>query len=823
MRNDAHEPRESRHAAIRALTALIALAGGFLLARAEPILSSTAWFTFACLGCTAAALLRGTACKAALALAVAAFGAAWFTGRIIEPPRSSLASVLTAEPVLLTVQGVVLERPQILERSPMAVYQPQDRWGTTLAVEAVAVGETLAPSSGQLRVYISGSTKPEIDVGDRLRVTGHASAITPPDNPGMPDWHARAAERGIAGTLDASVDLLQPLPPRKSIPAALADARIRWISAMRERAATILHVDQATDASAILHALLLGQRDEHDLSDAFTRVGLAHVMAISGFHLAILASLIAIAIRTIGDLGRCEPIIAAAFVVLFMLLIPPNAPVLRAGFMVLAVLAAESLGRRHARTAVLAWTAFALLLFRPLDLWSMGFQLSFGLVAALITIGPRFHQRLLTPRLNTDLPWPQRWWSTPASWITGVLSTSILCWAIAAPIVIYHTGQFSPLGVLATLVVLPVVLVLLAIGYAMLLLAVAVPPIEPTITPMLEPVASAVAWIVRTIDQAPMSSITLPAVSLAWAAASTLLAVYLLVHGSARRAGSWTLASIIVGWLALEICLGARVPDRIAWRIDVLSIGDGSFYVLRSGRDAIIWDCGSRTGRIDEFFLRRTMRRLGVWRAHTLVLTHPDLDHYNGVPLACDVLGVRRLLTTRATLDAAATNPRSGAAALLAEMHARRVEIDVARQGDQLHLANARLRFLSPPADAAWHLENDHSLVAFIETATGTPPTLLLTGDIQHGAILHLLLTSPSLSADAVDVPHHGSYNDQAYELLSRLRPAIVIQSTGPARLGDRRWARIRGSCTWLSTAELGALRIEGLRDGSLRAGPLLH
>lgn len=768
-------------------------------------------------------MFRGVACKAALVAAVAAFGAGWFTCRIVEPPRSSLASVLTGETVLLTIEGTVLERPELLERSEMAVHQPDERWGTVLAVEAVLSGHVRVPSSGQLRVYISGPAEPEIDIGRRVRVTGRASAIAPPDNPGLPDWRARAAERGIAGALSASADLIEPLPARESIVAGISTARHRWTAAMRERARSVLSGVEDADTSAILHALLLGQRerDGQEIADAFTRVGLAHVMAISGFHIAILASLVALAIRLVGDLGRWEPVITGAIVLLFMVLIPPNAPVLRAGLMVLAVLTAESLGRRHAHTAVLAWAAFAILLFRPLDLWSMGFQLSFGLVAALMLLGPQFHDRLFRPKLTTDLPRRERWWSVPASWLAGVLSTSILCWAIATPIVIYHTGQFSPLGVLATLVVLPVVLVLLGVGYAGLLLGVAVPPIEPIIATALEPIAAAVAWIVRVVDQTPKSSIVLPSVSLAWAAVSTVIVVHLLMRGSARQAGSWALASAAVGWLALEIWFGTRVPPHVAWRLDALSIGDGSFYVLRSGEDAIIWDCGSRTGRIDELFIRRVLRELGVWRVHTLVVTHPDLDHYNGVPAACDVLGVRRVVTSRATLDAAALNPRSGAAVLIEELEARGVEIAVAREGDELHLENACLHFLSPPDHAAWPIENDHSLVALVEPVSGGPPALLLTGDIQQGAILHLLVTRPVLAADAIEVPHHGSYNDAAYELMSRVKPAVVIQSTGPSRLGDRRWARIRNTCRWLSTAEVGAVRVEGTRDGTVRGGSL--
>src|SRR5205823_4667612 len=88
------------------------------------------------------------------------------------------------------------------------------------------------------------------------------------------------------------------------------------------------------------------------------------------------------------------PAAVAVLVALYMLVLPAQAPILRAGILVLVLLIADASGRRYDRATLLGWIALALLIIRPLDAWSLGFQLSFGIVAALLLLGDTVHHRL---------------------------------------------------------------------------------------------------------------------------------------------------------------------------------------------------------------------------------------------------------------------------------------------------------------------------------------------------------------------------------------------------------------------------------------------
>lgn len=96
---------------------------------------------------------------------------------------------------------------------------------------------------------------------------------------------------------------------------------------------------------------------------------------------------------------------------------------------------------------------------------------------------------------------------------------------------------------------------------------------------------------------------------------------------------------------------------------------------------------------------------------------------------------------------------------------------------------------------------------------------MLLTGDIQQQAIGMLMATRSGPDVDAMELPHHGSATAGAVEFVRWLQPEVVLQSTGPSRVGDLRWLEVRGGRDWLVTAVDGACFVEFHSDGRVRSG----
>jgi competence protein ComEC len=819
-----------RPAAWRAAGAFASVAAGMVIARHSPMFDSVMWLSAACLLAAAGALVRGRLCLAILAAAGAAFGAGWFTLRIHEVPADSLIWGLGgAGSALVTVEGVVLDPPEVVEPPsdalPWLDLGPRAR--LTVSVHRVITAAGPRHAGGRLRVAVGEPLAGAPRAGDLVRITGSLRTVEGPLNPGQTDQRLRAAQEGRVGTLSVPrSSLIEVLPPSTSAIPAMRSAFLRFRAATTERARALLlgGFDETGESRAVLAAMVLGEEEPAlgEVRSAFTRLGLAQVMAISGFNLAVMAWVALVLVRATGDRGRIEPLVVGGLVVVYLLILPAEAPILRSGVMVLALLLAEALGRRHDRLAVLAWTALALILFAPLDLWSLGFQLSFGLVAAMLALGPRFRDVLFGLRVVGGLPEADPWWHWPMERAKVGAATAILCWAVAMPIVIYHTGMVSPLALPAMLLILPLVTLMLWVAYGLLVIGMIIPAAAEPAGAALSHTADWTVALVRWADAAPGASLTLPPVSALWAFAALAIVLWWTTSGYLRHRALWGATAVILAWLALEVRYGPRLPAAVPVRIDTLAVGDGTCHLLRSGDEAMLWDCGSMRPGVGKWLVPRAVRALGGWRTPTVVLTHPNFDHYSGLLDAAGPLGVRTVLLPERFLSQAKDQPQGPAAAMLTGLASRGIAVRTIAAGDSLALGAATIRFLSPPRNAAWPLDNDHALVGLVN-APGRAPTLLLTGDVQDDAINALFASGLLPQADVLELPHHGSARESAFRFVEAVEPSVILQSTGPSRAGDARWNPWRPRRAWYTTATDGASWAELRADGTVRSGAFLR
>jgi competence protein ComEC len=860
----------------RSLWVLLLIALGFIAARelggpGSATFSSPIFFSAAAVLTLAALFTRNWPCRIALALAVLSASAGWYTLRILETPRHSLAALLPAdplaEPIVLTVEGTILERPRWREAdrgefdSPIA----QAKWLVELDADTLITGPGRIPIRGRIRLYIGddyGAITPDstsLQPGQRIRTSGAMDPIRPRNNPGEFDLVSWAAQEHLAGSM--SVPGARMIQPIISVwgEDALRASWLRWRAWLRDRADAALRpasIDPPTSAQtqsrALMRSLLLGERDPElrDVQSAFQNLGLIHLVAISGFNLAVMAFIALFVLRATGDRGWLEPALLALVVILYMLILPAQTPIIRSGLLVLALLLTEAGGRRYDRLTTLGWIGCALLLFKPLDLFSLGFQLSMGVTAALLWQGHRITDRLFGAELRGLIPDRSRTWDARlrralrALWRTTkhAAAASLLSWSVATPLVLYHTGMLSPLAPLTTLLVLPVVTVVLWAGYFALVVGMFIPAAASLTGGFLDLLASFLIDFVLILDALPGMTLHLPRISLAWTLAATIVILWCFAHATRRSLAAWLSAAAILLWLIAEITLGPRLAmgglgRDTALRIDTLNVGDGTCMLIRTPGEAVLWDCGSLTPRIGERTVQRAVRALGAGTVRTAIITHANIDHYSGLVDVAAPLGLRTVLVSRQFADEAASAPWSGPGRLLAALRGRNIEVRIVSAGDSFSLGGdganaARIEFLWPPPDYSPRLINDASLVARISTAPNAPG-LLLTGDIGPESIARILSredTSDLANIAILELPHHGSINEPAIDFVRQLSPQVILQSTGPRRARQSHsgghstsqpggWSLIRSDSPWHITARDGAAWAEISKDGAVRSG----
>ncbi|MEM7623409.1 MAG: ComEC/Rec2 family competence protein, partial [Planctomycetota bacterium] len=409
-------------------------------------------------------------------------------------------------------------------------------------------------------------------------------------------------------------------------------------------------------------------------------------------------------------------------------------------------------------------------------------------------------------------------WHGVFTWFGDMARATAACWSVSIPPVLFHTGAFAPLAVAATLITVPLVVLTMWIGFAMLLTGFVAPPLIDPIAAILRISAGWCASIVRWFDTVPIATVYLPTVSLAWTVFATGVALWLWRRGRLRSIATWALPAVALAWLGVESHLGQRLPSDVTARATMLNVGNGTAIIVESDTDALLWDCGSFREHIGIREIPDACRAIGAPRVRTVVITHANIDHFMGLVDLAPRLGVREVVTGESFVRAAEQD--GPARAVLDFMQHHNIAHRVVAAGDIIELGSARLDILHPPPGFIPRHENDASLVAKLTTGDDAP-TLLLTGDVQDEAMATLMTSGIDISADVIELPHHGSARDAAYAFVERVNPSIVLQSTGIERLGDPRWDHVRAGRVWLETPRFGAVRADLLADGTIDTGPV--
>ena len=278
--------------------------------------------------------------------------------------------------------------------------------------------------------------------------------------------------------------------------------------------------------------ILIGLRDrvDRDLAAAFTTAGVSHVVAISGWNIAIVAAAIA---TVAGGLGRRRrSVVTVVAIVAYVCFAGASASVVRAAMMAGVVLLARESGRAGRAAAALGWAATLLLLSDPGLIGDAGFQLSSLATAGLIA------------------------WATPITdwvdrvgrgrlprWFSESLGVSLAAQAATMPIVLVSFGRLAVLSPLVNLVVVPLVAPAMAVGIVALVAGVSVAAGAP---PMVGAILAAPGWVVLRILVAivevaaglPFASVTLEPPLDAAAAAVCLAGLAGFVWWQRRRQAS---------------------------------------------------------------------------------------------------------------------------------------------------------------------------------------------------------------------------------------------------------------------------------------------
>lgn len=502
----------------------------------------------------------------------------------------------------------------------------------------------------------------------------------------------------------------------------------------------------------LLRALGIGDRSLMDAShrEVLARTGTAHLLAISGLHIGMVAGLFGFIARMVWWLfpsqsfaaPRCAMSCGVVFAFVYALLAGFTLPTQRALLMLCFCAGALWMGRAVAWRVVLSRALLCVLLFDPLAVAAADFWLSFGAVSAIAfvlsaRVAPVVESDESLLRRVVTFLLSRRWLA-----MQGAVCVAML------PLLLLWFGHYSLVSLPANLIAIPVVSLLL-LPLVLFSILLSFWPALAAVSLSLAVTVLGLLWqFLSYLSALPWASVALPQPAwLPFLICCFGVVLLLLPAGVVPRVGG--LLCLFALWLP-----GSYGVEPNGARVVMLDVGQGSAAVVMTQSHTLVLDTGpakaggwSAARSVILPFLRSRGRR----HIDMLVLSHGDNDHAGG---AADITSSLRVLDVRAG---------GGLAGYSA-----------CRRGQHWVWDGVHFSFLHPP-DASWQ-GNDGSCVLRVAAAG---KVVLLPGDIEQAGELELLASGADLNADILFVPHHGSRTSSMPMLLQAVSPEYALVSSG--------------------------------------------
>jgi len=600
-----------------------------------------------------------------------------------------------------------------------------------------------------------------------------APAAAPRPHRGRPfDLRAHLRRKAIAAEL--AVERALPTGGRRGgIPGALDGAR--------RRAERGIASGLPAHVAALARGMVLGQDEEIDpaVRDDFRASGLAHVLAVSGQNVMLLAAL---ALPLLAAAGLPSGARIAATVLLIVAYVPlagAGPSLQRAGVMGAASLVALAASRPASRWYALLLAACVTLALNPRATADPGWQLSFAAVAGILLLGPPLRAAL---------------GALPRALAEGVAVT-VAATLVTAPLLAHHFGAVSLAALPANVLALPLVAPIMWLGMLRAALGQLAPLAGPPaaaadalgelLGAALEPLVRALSVLASSFAGLPGSQVALPlssavSVALAYAALAggALLTRRLAARTHTHRAplaATWRRmprrrrAAAVFALAALAALVLARatappLPPR-ALTVSFLDVGQGDATLIQHpDGSTVLFDGGPPEGRA-----ARLLRRAGVRRLSALVMTHASRDHHGGLAEVVERYPIDLLLDGG---DGTADRDFRATAAAAERHGARRI---AATAPMTLRAGSLLIQILSPAPRPSGPAPEDPNPRAVVAAVSAGEFDLLLSADAESPSLVPLALPD----VEAIKVPHHGSADPGLPEILDRLRPEVAAIEVG--------------------------------------------
>lgn len=628
----------------------------------------------------------------------------------------------------------------------------KERWD--VSVDSSKVAGIISRESFKARI-LADEVSVKATLGDQVSLSGMLIPVSEQRNPEEFNYKQYLRSQGISVQVKAQ-EIIR-LTPNNDF--------LEWIW-WRERALELVDMNFNEETAPIAKALLIGFKQELDSASkqAFARVGLSHIMAVSGLHVGFIVAPFWVIIpyfwtkkygRELGLLILVLLLFCYAGITGF------SASVLRASVMALFLSVGKLYHQLNNSMNFTAAAAIVLLIIDPGSLFEIGFQLSFAAVMIIL---------LILPTLQTALPYwlRTRWFGKPVM----VVIISLVVQFGLYPLQVYYFGEISLISPIANALFVPLLGIVVPLSLVSLFMSVLMPAAGfilnyPSLL-FLEGMAKFVGMVSTWEWAWTTASLGSDLLFVFWIFLVGSVAAF---HISAMR---W---KMVIGALcSIVLILSIHTWDKLkpatftATFFDV-GQGDAALLTTPSGRhiliDAGVWSPGYNSGKS---VITPHLRARGIDKLDAVILSHPHADHIGGIIDLIENIQIDVIYNSGYEYD---SNLYKNYLSLAEEM---KIPVKAISSGDTLAIDPALLVLvLGPDGEIHGADPNEHSVI--LEIVYGATE-FLFTGDAGiHQEERLLTRFGDLLNTDVLKVGHHGSRTSSGNSFLKQATPEKAIIS----------------------------------------------
>lgn len=521
----------------------------------------------------------------------------------------------------------------------------------------------------------------------------------------------------------------------------------------------------------LLIGMLLGEKTyiPPELKDVFIESGIMHILAVSGLHVGIIAAAIFIFLNSLRIPKRVKLITVVLILIMYAFITGFRPSVVRATIMFSLLVVGKLINRNRNLYISLFLAAFLILLINPLILYDAGFLLSFIVTFFIIYLSPIL----------------QELFSNTITWIKNPLSVSMAAWLGIFPLSAYFFNKVSLISVISNIFIVPLTAIAVILGFIIFFLGLISIPLATLIAKINYFVLILITFLAKLFSSLPFSFVYVaqPLVIFIFLYYIMLFFIIEIFYRKIFPPKLKIKATILILSAVLVVIIVQIFYPLDNIKVNFINVGEGDCILIEAPKKYNILIDGGGTPRstfdVGGKIVIPYLRRKGINKINLLVLTHPHLDHLEGL------LPILREFKVDMVLDSGLICDISEYREFISIIKEKNIPYHQAKAGDNFIFSKyLEILLLNPIYTSNIYNESDFNNASIVVKLFYKNSKFIFTGDIEETAEKRMLIWQKNLKSDVLKVAHHGSSSSSSLEFVNEVDPIIAVISVGKNHFG---------------------------------------